>query len=115
MRGTTCQSFYGLDDDGQQLEEGQGPEDGPDESHHQRGDQADGKQPVQPGWGGGQPEPTQSKIEVEIFFLKNWKFADSFFEKRVGGFFGCLPAQKKNQVSLGRVRGQPTLHGKSLS
>ena len=73
MRGTTCQSFYGLDDDGQQLEEGQGPEDGPDESHHQRGDQAHSTQPVQPWWGGGQPEPTQSKIEVEIFFLTKLK------------------------------------------
>ena len=67
MRGTTCQSVYGQDD-GDQLE-GQGPEDGPEESHHQRGDQADCKQGVQPGWGGGQPEPTQGKIEV---FFDTW-------------------------------------------
>ena len=82
MRGTTCQSFYGLDDDGQQLEEGQGPEDGPDESHHQRGDQAHSKQPVQPRWGGGQPEPTQSKIEVEIFFFDKLKHLQILFLRR---------------------------------
>ena len=32
----------------------------------------------------------------------------------LGGFFGCLPAEKKNQVSLGRVGGQPALHRKRV-
>ena len=90
MRGTTCQSVYGLDDDGDQLEEGQGPEDGPEESHHQRGDQAHSKQPVQPGWGGGQPEPTQGKIEVFLTHCIEI-FADSWLNLFLGGFV-WLPA-----------------------
>ena len=54
--------------------------DGPKESHNQGGDQGDCKHPVQPLWGGGQPErqpiapPTQICIQIlsccEIFNLK---------------------------------------------
>ena len=93
--------------------EGQGPEDRPEKSQHQRGDQADSKQPIQPRWGGGQPEPTQSKFEVEICFGQNWNHCKFLFLE-LGGFFGCLPAEKEDHVSLGRVGGQPALHGKSL-
>ena len=76
--------------------------DGPKESHNQGGDQGDCKHPVQPLWGGGQPErqpiapPTQICIQIlgccEAFNLKfdfNFEIGLSIYE------LGC---QFKNWV-----------------
>ena len=86
--------------------EGQGPEDDPEEAHNQRGEQADSKQPVQPRWGGGQPEPTQGNLRWKYVFGQNWNIC-RFYLLRIGWFF-WLPACWEGGSRFARESWWPT-------